>query len=156
MTDFVDYHENRDTSLATILFQGLTNVSSGGDRPTLRPNDNHIGILYSNKAFLWQSIETSNRAYFSELADRWISETSGFSSIRKKVNHKAYQDIIALGQPAIGLILNRLQEDEFPRHWFVALKVLTGEDPILPNQRGVLVEMKNAWLDWGRTNGYIH
>lgn len=155
MTACSDSHENRDTRIAAILFPGLTNVASGGLGQAVRENDNNIGIHY-NRDLLKKSIEASIKAYFSELADRWISETSQFSSIRRKVEHQAYQNIIGLGQPAIGLILTRLQQDELPRHWFVALKKLTGEDPVLPHQRGVLIEMKDAWLGWGRVNGYIN
>jgi hypothetical protein len=40
-------------------------------------------------------------------------------------------------------------------HWFWALKSITGEDPVSPEQRGRINEMTEAWLSWGREQRYI-
>ena len=49
-------------------------------------------------------------------------------------DHPAYREIIAMGEPAIGLILAELETR--PDHWFEALRALTGEDPVPPEARG--------------------
>jgi len=40
-------------------------------------------------------------------------------------------------------------------HWFLALKSITREDPVTPEQRENIKEMIEAWLNWGRKKGYI-
>ena len=37
--------------------------------------------------------------------------------------------------------------------WFWALKSLTDVDPVSDDDRGDMVAMANAWLEWGRVNG---
>jgi hypothetical protein len=68
------------------------------------------------------------------------------------VRHPAYQAIIALGRPAVPLLLRELARE--PDHWFGALKAITGDDPVPPRSRGKLHEMTAAWLAWGKTHGY--
>ncbi len=67
--------------------------------------------------------------------------------------HPAYQQIIGMGQDAIPLILAEMKRK--PGHWFWALKSITGEDPVLPEQRGRIKKMTEAWINWGRNQGYI-
>ncbi len=90
---------------------------------------------------------------FVTLKTKWESETSALSSITEIVMHPAYQQIIGMGPVAIPLILSELKEK--PGHWFWALKSITGEDPVLPDQRGRIKEMTEAWLRWGRNHGYV-
>lgn len=58
-----------------------------------------------------------------------------------------------MGHTAIRLIL--LEMKKRPGHWFWALKSITGEDPVLPEQRGRMKEMTQAWLRWGREKNYL-
>ena len=57
-----------------------------------------------------------------------------------------------MGNYAVPLILSELKRK--PGHWFWALKAVTGEDPVLPEQRGRIKEMTKAWLQWGHRQGY--
>ena len=66
--------------------------------------------------------------------------------------HPAYQEIIGMGELAVPLILAELERD--PDHWFWALKAITGADPVPEHCRGHLEEMAQAWLRWGRMQGY--
>jgi hypothetical protein len=60
----------------------------------------------------------------------------------------------------IALILQDLNQQ--PDHWFWVLRSrsvaktesITGENPIQPGDRGRLPLMAEAWLVWGRANGY--
>ena len=64
----------------------------------------------------------------------------------------AYQAIIRMGKPAIPFILDELRRE--PDHWFVALKQITGEDPIPEEARGNMRGMADAWLKWGDDHGF--
>lgn len=66
--------------------------------------------------------------------------------------HSAYQQIIGLGPAVVPLLLAEL--DREPDHWFWALKAITGADPLPPDGRGRVGEMTQAWLRWGREQGY--
>jgi hypothetical protein len=97
--------------------------------------------------------QTDIESRFRALATRWQRETAAHSSVSQIAMHPAYQEVIGLGYAAIPLILRELQQR--PNHWFWALRAITGEDPIQPEQRGKIREMASAWLQWGREHGYI-
>ncbi len=90
---------------------------------------------------------------FGVLVKRWRSETRFLSSTTDLVMHPDYQRIIGLGPVVIPLILAELARE--PDHWFWALRALTGEDPVSPEDRGKIKTMTEAWLRWGRTKGYL-
>ena len=88
---------------------------------------------------------------FHRLAEIVREEYAHLSSVREIVLHPAYQQIIGMGPPALPLILRELERK--PEHWFWALRSIAREDPVLPNHRGVVVEMTQDWLNWGRRKG---
>lgn len=90
---------------------------------------------------------------FLSLKKEWEDNTAHLSSVTEIAMHPAYQQIIGMGTAAIPLILEELKEK--PGHWFWALKAITGEDPVLPEQRGRIKQMTVAWIQWGRKQGYI-
>lgn len=90
--------------------------------------------------------------HFSILKAEWEADTALLSSTTEMALHPAYQQIIGMGNVVIPLILGELKEK--PGHWFWALKAITGEDPVLPSQRGRIKEMTKMWLCWGREKGY--
>jgi hypothetical protein len=92
--------------------------------------------------------DQTTAAHFAELATRWRADAGSFSSPDELADHPAYREIIAMGEPAITLILAELQAH--PDHWFEALKALTGEDPVPPEVSGDVQAMTRAWLEWGR------
>ena len=67
--------------------------------------------------------------------------------------HPAYQSIIGLGEKAVPLLLDELRRD--PDHWFWALKSITRVDPVPAEDIGRLQRMADAWLAWGKDEGYI-
>jgi hypothetical protein len=91
-------------------------------------------------------------AEFKRLVQRWHQERGATSSITAMAICPAYQEIIALGPPAIPLILRQLEsEGDEPQMWFWALKVLTrGFDPVPDSARGDFRAMARAWLNWER------
>jgi hypothetical protein len=89
---------------------------------------------------------------FEALATQWRRETRHMSLMSDIVLNRSYQQIIGLGKPAIALILQDLKQQ--PDHWFWALRSITGENPIRPEDRGQVPQMAEAWLVWGRQHGY--
>jgi hypothetical protein len=89
---------------------------------------------------------------FADLASRWRRETGHMSLMSDVVMNTAYQQIIGMGTPVVGLILQDLKRE--PDHWFWALRSITGENPVDQGDRGRVGKMAEAWLEWGRRNGY--
>ncbi len=98
-------------------------------------------------------IETAQiETTFLELTEQWRRET-GMLSVTSKISmHPAYQRIIGIGQPVVPLIMRELERE--PDHWFWALSAITGANPVKPEQRGRLNQMAQAWIEWGKANGY--
>jgi hypothetical protein len=88
---------------------------------------------------------------FPVLADQWYNDTAHLSFVYKIVRHPAYQRIIGMGRPALPLILKELRDR--PHHWFTALEIITGENPV-PTGANPL-EARAAWLQWGSQHGYL-
>jgi hypothetical protein len=82
----------------------------------------------------------------------WTAEVGHFSSLAVLINHPAFQEIIALGPAVIPLMLRDLEER--PRLWVWALPQITGANPVPPSDRGQICKMTQAWLQWGKENGY--
>lgn len=91
---------------------------------------------------------------FRALVAAWKAGVLGSvsSSLSEMFAHPAYRQIIAMGRPAVPLLLAELGRE--PDWWFAALKEITGADPVPAASRGKLPEMTAAWLNWGRANGY--
>tara|TARA_B100000315_G_C14347642_1_gene482527 strand:+ start:321 stop:641 length:321 start_codon:yes stop_codon:yes gene_type:complete len=90
---------------------------------------------------------------FDDLAEQWSQQTGHESFFQRAALHPAYQQIIGMGPQAIPFILRDLRETH--RHWFWALRAITGESPIPDESKGNIREMVEAWLDWGCRNHYI-
>ena len=93
------------------------------------------------------------QAEFEQLAAEWKQETAHLSSPNMIAEHRAYQEIIGMGQEAIPLILRDLQQTQ--AQWFWALRSIARESPIQPEDRGDVDAMTVAWLDWGKRHRYI-
>jgi hypothetical protein len=89
---------------------------------------------------------------FRELVALWKQERGPYSSSAQLAQHPAYQQIIGMGPEVIPLLLREL--DREPDHWFRALHALTGANPAPATSRGKVREMAEAWLEWGREQGY--
>lgn len=92
------------------------------------------------------------KARFRELVRQWKEATAYLSSITDMSMHPAYQQIIGMGEAAVPLLFEELRRE--PDHWFWALKSITGEDPVAPDDRGKLDRMTHAWLEWAQAHGY--
>lgn len=89
---------------------------------------------------------------FQALVEKWWHGTQFTSSVTDRVMHEAYLRIIGMGEKAVPLLLHELEQRL--DHWFVALSAITGVNPTTPDQRGRVKEMAEAWIRWGREEGY--
>jgi hypothetical protein len=90
---------------------------------------------------------------FRKLVAEWRTAVAPLSSTTRRVQHPAYQRIIALGPRVVPLVLRELKER--PNHWFAALQALTGADPVPISDRGKISQMTEAWVRWGEEHGYL-
>lgn len=90
---------------------------------------------------------------FYALASQWQSEVEGMSSTAQMSQHPAYLEIISMGTKAVPLLLRELTQN--PLYWLLALSEITGENPVKPEQRGRVKQMAEAWLEWGKNQGYV-
>ena len=86
---------------------------------------------------------------FENLIESWHKERGASSSTREITTCQSYLAIIGMGRDALPLIFERLRaEGEKPDHWFAALRAITRDNPVQPQNRGNLREMAKAWLNW--------
>ena len=91
---------------------------------------------------------------FRRLSNEWKRDTGHLSMASRMVAHPSYLSIVAMGEPAIPLILRDLERE--PNHWFSALAAIAGEGPKIPTQdRGDMRKISKAWLEWGESKNYI-
>jgi len=119
-------------------------------RASAEPSD----ALSSSFLPLRRAVRKANpdRAKFDHLAKVWKDETWAFSFPERKAMHRAYLQIIAMGDAAIPLILESLRA-RGPDHWFLALNVLTDANPTAGAE--TMEAATEAWLAWGDKNGWL-
>jgi hypothetical protein len=121
-------------------------------------NEPDITKLISNVRVMTVSVEQviaerTLEERFREHADRWERDTAFISATPMRVMHESYQSIMSMGPDVVPLLLSDLQKTR--RHWFWALRHLTGVDPIAEKDRGNVDRMIAAWTAWGKAKGKI-
>jgi hypothetical protein len=89
---------------------------------------------------------------FRRLAAVWLDETAYVSSTSDQVAHPAFQEVVGMGPPVIPLLLRELENGT--GHWHRALRRITGAEPVPPEDRGNIRKAAEAWLRWGKEQGY--
>ena len=88
---------------------------------------------------------------FRILTEKWRKERGIISSATRMAMCPSYQRIIGMGGKAVPFILREMEnEGDDPDHWFWALEMITGADPIPVDAYGDTVRMAQAWLDWAK------
>jgi hypothetical protein len=122
-----------------------------------RPHETSLGeFKVARKPFVLRLIKVVRenaelKRTFKGLAEKWKRETRHISSITKTSMHPAYQQIIGMGESAVPLILQEMQENG--GHWLWALHAITREDPA--HEGDDFDAAVQAWLNWGRSRGHI-
>ncbi len=89
---------------------------------------------------------------FQRLAGVWLAETAYVSSSSDLTAHPAFLEIVGMGPAVIPLLLRELENRT--GHWHRVLRRITGADPVPPENRGNIGKAAEAWLRWGREQGY--
>ncbi len=89
---------------------------------------------------------------FKRLASAWLTETAYVSSSTDMVAHPAFQEIVAMGPVVIPLVFRELENRT--GHWHRVLRRITGADPVAADDRGSVEKAAQAWLRWGKDQGY--
>lgn len=97
-------------------------------------------------------IEPALEDEFRRLAATWREETEHLSSTAVFTN-AAYQRIIGLGPEVVPVILRDLARTG--DRWFWALRAITGQNPVRPEDAGNVRKMAGAWLAWGEAQGFV-
>ena len=93
------------------------------------------------------------RERFRQLAAQWKEQSRHMSNAAQMAMLKPYQQIIGMGEAAVPLILEELQRE--PDQWFWALEAITQENPVPPESAGKVRAMAEAWVAWGKRQGYM-
>jgi hypothetical protein len=98
--------------------------------------------------------ESNFRQRFARLATQWKLERGDSSKLIDLAMHPAYQQIIGMGEHAVPLIIQEMNER--PDHWDWALRAITGADPVPLESWGKLDEIAAAWVAWGKETRRIN
>lgn len=94
------------------------------------------------------------RRRFDSLVNEWLPAARYQSNLGAVAMTVPYQEMIAMGPATIPLILRRLAQGDAP-YWLWALRMLAGENEAVVKAGGSMVEARDAWLEWGRAQGYL-
>lgn len=117
----------------------------------------HVGLGISSTIAVSQIQDIDLQKTFQELAKKWRDETMGSSSPLEKIANDNYLMIIKKGvqhkEIIVPMILKELNKD--PDYWFEALRLITEENPVKPEEFNSYKLVTKAWLNWGKEKGYL-
>lgn len=93
------------------------------------------------------------RERFERLAAEWKQKSLYLSNTAQMSMLPPYQRIIGMGWPAVPLILEELRRN--PDQWFWALEAITEENPVPREAAGIVPQMAEAWIKWGKQRGFL-
>ncbi len=93
------------------------------------------------------------RERFQRLAAEWKEQSRYLSNTAQMATLRPYQRIIGMGPAAVPLILEELRRQ--PDQWFWALEAFNEENPVPPEAEGMVREIAQAWIDWGKRQGLL-
>jgi type I restriction enzyme M protein len=108
-------------------------------------------LVDASGAYAVSADDDNLKQRFLALAEQWRRETGHYSSISRKIQHPAYQKIIAMGEPVLPFLLRELATR--PAHWFTALRAIVESPPA--NEGSDVSRATAAWLKWGQERGYL-
>ncbi len=87
---------------------------------------------------------------FQEAVKNWRLETLYSSNPTAMMKSQYFKDIVDMGQPVVKLIVEEIENQ--PDLLFMALAVITKENPVQDKDRGNIMAMCNAWIEWYNQN----
>jgi hypothetical protein len=110
-------------------------------------------IAMTTQPLTLPSAKFDTRKRFQQLMAQWKEKSLHLSNTAQMAMLKPYQQIIGMGLPVVPLILEELRRE--PDHWFWALEAITQENPVPKEALGMVRPMAEAWVDWGKKQGYL-
>ena len=92
--------------------------------------------------------ELINDITVSSHVEKWRRSVTYMSSITKMKAEPSYRHIVGIGEPAVPTLLREIARQ--PDFLVLALKEITGVDPVLAEHRGHVQQMAEDWVKWGR------
>jgi hypothetical protein len=133
-----------------------TLVTSGITTEAISIQNNRIEALSTFSGFsIYATKIQRDMLYkkFLQLKEKWEVETLFVSSATDIINNGSYLAIISLGQEALSFIIKDFAKKD--NHWFYALEVMTGKNPISEEHIGNIKLMKDDWINWAKENDII-
>ncbi|SRR6266545_3508993 len=96
--------------------------------------------------------EPDIKTQFDVLAEELAADGAGVSNTRSLLSHPAYLGILALGERAIPLLLNRLESPGARPIWLTLLGSLTTFQPGAGTE--TIEEAAAHWVSWGKLHGH--
>lgn len=106
----------------------------------------NFGPYSTSRPAAYPATRVDVEAKFNSLVARWRFETMFTSSTGDIVRNKNFQDLVALGEPIIPLIIEEISVK--PDALMLALQLITGANPVADRNRGNMPEMASDWVDW--------
>ena len=102
----------------------------------------------TNASNTWKSLRAMSTGQFLNLKQKWYNDTF-LSSQMEDGSNEHYKKIIEASN-AIHLIMEDWKQsaDHETSHWFAALTIITGHNPIPDKDRGRIPKMRDHWLKW--------
>jgi len=99
---------------------------------------------WSTAARPGDTVSAHSRQRFGYLVGVWRHETAFYASVKDRVIHWSYQQIIGMGPTALPLILEELRSEE--DDWFWALTAIVGDD--VGRGAETMADATTRWLQW--------
>lgn len=99
------------------------------------------------------SISQEDEKKFNTLVAKWKNDSRTSLLMTQKCTDASYQRIIGMGQQIIPLLLKKVSEPS-GEDWFWALSAITHENPVKSENRGIINNVIEDWIKWGRSKGY--
>ena len=109
------------------------------------------GVEYPTVATVTETAADGLRARFEELLALWQRDTMLFSDPDRIFGHPAFDRIVALGDPAVPLILEKVHKGSV--FLCAALHAITGAEPAADDDTSL--GFCDAWTRWGQAQGLL-
>ncbi|HED06840.1 MAG TPA: hypothetical protein ENI57_01845 [Ignavibacteria bacterium] len=129
-------------------YYGAASTAFSGDEADLVQSNFIKALEHFTKTTTTETLEQK----FKRLSTNWKEDNKFSSRSSLLLSNIYYLGIIAMGQDALPYIFEDLKKG--PNHWFIALAIITGANPVSEESRGNILAMTEAWISWGKEHGY--
>jgi len=98
--------------------------------------------------FLYDPYDAKTK--FEILKQQWFEEIMFTSDPLEIVSNRHYKEIVDLGYSVVPFLLQDMKLNH--SHWFTALRLIIGANPIKKEHFGDIPKMVDDWLDWSKNN----